>query len=181
MDAKFARLTAPDAPWQIYDLAAQPGPLHTPDGNMPVQRGVNFGDQIQFRGVFLRPLMGWPDSFEAIYYWQCSKTPPIDLRVFVHITNEAGGTVAQQDHDPQGGAFPASKWKAGDMVRERYVLTLPGSLAPGKYHVRVGWFDPAGGLRLPVLNPGTADKDGSAQVADIDIPPAPVPGWFSAE
>jgi len=181
LDTRFARLTAEDAPWQIYDLAATPGPLHTPAAEMPGPRTVNFGDRIRFRGIALRPLLGRPDSFEVVYYWECLKPPPDDLRVFVHITDSAGQTVAQQDHWPQGGAFPTSKWKPGDLVRERYVLTLASSLPTGKYQIRLGWFDPVGGLRLPIVNPGASDRDDRALVGEIELPPHPTEGWFTAD
>jgi len=168
---RFTRLTAEDTPWQIFDLAATPGPIGAlPVGEIQIPRAVNFGDQIQLRGVSLRPLLNWPASFEVTHYWQCLKTPVAELRVFVHITNSAGETVYQQDHWPQAGRFPTSRWKPGDIVRERYVLALPGSLPAGKYQIRLGWFDPVGGPRLPVLNPGPADRDDRAVVAELDVP-----------
>jgi 4-amino-4-deoxy-L-arabinose transferase-like glycosyltransferase len=176
--ARFARLTGEDAPWQIFDLAAAPGPLRAlPAGEIQVPRAANFADRIQLRGVTLRPLLDWPPAFEAIYYWQCLETPPPDLRVLVYVSDAGGNIVARQDHWPQAGSLPASKWKPGDIVRERYVLTLPGSLPAGKYRVAVGWFDPVRGTALPVLNPGPADRSDRAAVAELDVPPGN--GWFS--
>jgi Dolichyl-phosphate-mannose-protein mannosyltransferase len=176
---RFARLTAGDAPWQIYDLAAMPGPLRTlPADEIPIPRAANFADQIQFRGVSLRRLLEWPASFEVTYYWQCLKTPPADLRVFVHVTNLDGRIVYQQDHWPQAGRFPTSRWKPGDIVRERCVLALPGSLPAGKHQIWLGWFDPARGPRLPVLNPRATDRDDRVVVAELDVPLQPGYGWF---
>jgi hypothetical protein len=179
LDRKYQRLTAEDAPWQIYDLATAPGALSIAPSDLPGFRTVNFDDQIQFGGILIKTLQDWPPSFEAVYYWRCLKTPPADLRVFVQITDSAGRTVAQQDHWPQGGFFPASKWAAGDIIRERYVLVLPGSLAAGKYQIRVGWFDPSRGQHLPILNPTAPDEADRAKVAEVDVRQSPRYGWFS--
>jgi hypothetical protein len=181
LDRKYQRLTAEDAPWQIYDLAATPGALSVAPREMPGSRTVNFDDQIQFRGISIRSLQDWPPSFEAVYYWRCLKTPSADLRVFVQITDYAGRTVAQQDHWPQGGLFPTSKWAVGDIIRERYVLVLPGSLAAGKYQIRVGWLDPSRGPRLPILNPTGSDEADRAKVAEVDVGSPPRYGWFSPD
>jgi hypothetical protein len=181
LDRRYQRLTAEDAPWQIYDLAAPPGALSIAPREMPGSRTVNFDDQIQFRGISIRSLLDWPTSFEVVYYWRCLKTPSADLRVFVHITNYAGRTVAQHDHWPQGGLFATSKWAVGDIIRERYVLVLPGSLAAGKYQIRVGWFDPSRGPRLPILNPTASDEADRAKVAEVDVRSSPRYGWFSPD
>ena len=181
MDVRFGRLTEEDAPWQIYDLAATPGPLRTGTGEIPAPQTVNFADQIEFRGVLLRRLLGWPASFEVIYNWRCVKTPAADLRVFVHITNQAGQAVAQQDHWPQAGRFPTTKWRAGDIVRERYVLVLPTSLPPARYQMRIGWFDPLRGSRLPILSSAASDEATGAKIAEIDAPPPPTYGWLSPD
>jgi hypothetical protein len=181
LDRRYQRLTAEDAPWQIYDLAAPPGALSIAPGEIPGTRTVNFGDQIQFRGISIRSLQDWPPSFEVVNYWRCLKTPSADLRVFVHITSDAGRIVAQQDHRPQGGLFPTSLWAVGDILRERYVLTLPGTLAAGKYQIQVGWFDPSRGPRLPILNPTPSDQADRAKVAEVDVRSSPRYGWFSPD
>jgi 4-amino-4-deoxy-L-arabinose transferase-like glycosyltransferase len=180
MDARFQRLTGEDAPWQVYDLAATPGPLPVRnDDDLPGPRTVNFGKQIQLHRVSLRPLIGWPRCFEVIYNWRCLKPVSGDLRVMVHITNDAGETVAQQEHWPQGGWFPTSKWKAGDLVRERYVLALPDSSPRGRYQIRLAWFDPLSGRRLPILNPTVLDEEDRAKIAEVDAMRQPRYRWFS--
>jgi hypothetical protein len=181
LDRRYQRLTADDAPWQIYDLTAPPGALSIAPRETPGARTVNFDDQIQFRGISIRSLQDWPPSFEVVNYWKCLKTPSAELRVFVHITNYSGRTVAQQDHWPEGGLFPTLIWAAGDIIRDRYVLTVPGTLAAGKYQVRVGWFDPSRGPRLPILNPTPSDEADSAKVAEIDVRSPPRYGWFSPD
>jgi len=181
MDTRFQRLTGDDAPWQIYDLGGTPGPVRFPNEDTPSSQIVTFGEQIQFRGASLRPLIGWPGCFEVINYWQCRKPLATDLQVSVHITDSAGQVVAQQEHQPQGGWFPASKWTAGDIVGDRYVLVLPGSLPGGKYQIWIGWFDSLRRQRLSILDPTASDKADYAKIAEIDARPPPRYGWFSPD
>jgi len=99
----------------------------------------------------------------------------------VHTTSDGGRIVAQQDHWPQGGRFPTSIWAVGDILRERYVLTLPGALTAGKYQIRVGWLDPSRGQRLPILNPTPSDEADRARVAEVNVRSSPRYGWFSPD
>jgi hypothetical protein len=44
-------------------------------------------------------------------------------------------------------------------------LTLPASAPPGDYRLRVGWYDPASGQRLPLVAPAAGDAfDASVRV-----------------
>lgn len=179
LDARFQRLTPEDAPWPAYFLGAMPAPLHDiPKGEIQNPFPVNFGHQIEFLGISLRELLEWPTAFEVTYYWQCLKKTESDLRVFVHITTPSGQMVFQQDHWPLAGHLTTSQWSVGDVVRERYVVVLPGSLPPGRYQLRVGWFDPPRGPRLPIVSPSASDGEDRAAVADIEIHRAPRYRWF---
>ena len=103
-----------------------------------------------------------------------NRNPPArNLRVFVHVTDPAGQTVYQQDLRPR----PAP----GSDIVERYVLTLPPALPEGRYQIRLGWFDPAQGARLPILNPGPGDEHDRAVAADLAVGRGPTYGWYSPE
>jgi hypothetical protein len=167
MDTRFLRLTGDDAPWRIYDLDGTPDPMRFPTGDIPSSKIATLAEQIQFRGASVRQLIGWPGCFEVINYWQCLKPLAADLQVTVRITDSAGRVMAQQEHPPQGGWFPTSKWTAGDIVRDRYVLVLPSSLPGGKYQIWVGWFN--------------SDRVDRANIAEIDAPQPPGYGWFSPD
>jgi hypothetical protein len=181
MDTRFQRLTADDAPWQIYDLGGTPGPMRLPTDDIPISKIVTLEEQIQFRGASLRPLIGWPGCFEVINYWRCLKPLATDLQVSVYITDSADQIAAQQEHRPQGGTFPTSKWRAGDIVRDRYVLVLPGSLPASKYQVWVRCFDALRRQRLSILNATASDKADRAKIAEIEARQPPRYGWFSPD
>ena len=132
-------------------------------------------------GNSIRELLVWPTSFEVTYYWQCLRSVDRDLMVFVHFTTPEGKIVFQQDHWPAQRHLPTMNWKVGDIIRERYVVVAPENAAPGHYQVRVGWYDPESGDRLPILSPGASDGEDRARVAEFEVRRAPRYGWFSVE
>jgi len=74
--------------------------------------------------------------------------------VFVHLLDAEGRIVAQHDSQPQDGAYPTSVWDAGEVVADEHVLDLPVDLPAGHYRLRVGWYLPGSGDRLPVVGDG---------------------------
>jgi hypothetical protein len=182
VDARFQRLTPDDAPWTIYSLDSLPIPLHElPTGEIQIPYLVNYDHQIELLGVSLREVLDWPTSFEVTYYWQCLKTTATNLVAFVHFTTPAGQLVFQQDHWPLARRFMTSRWKVGDVIRERYIVTMPPSVPPGRYQLRAGWWDPEKGPRLPIVDPATSDGEDRAVAAEIEVRRAPRYRWFAAD
>jgi hypothetical protein len=172
LDNRFERLSTDDGPWPIYALAAPSV------GAGENSRRVNFGGQIEFHGIKLRTLLDWPPAFEVAYSWHCVQRPANNLRIFVHITDTAGRTVYQQDHWPQAGRSPTTRWSPGQDVAERYVVVLPAGLPPGKYQVQLGWMNPETGLRLHIENPESSDRDEGVSAAEIQVQHPPRFGWL---
>ncbi|MBM3128649.1 MAG: glycosyltransferase family 39 protein [Chloroflexi bacterium] len=94
-------------------------------------------------------------NFQITIVWQARRALPRRYTAFVHLETGDGGKVTQDDREPLGGIYPTTRWAANEMVRDVYALNLPRELAPGKYVLRVGWYDTETGDRLPVA--GSAD------------------------
>ncbi|MCB0203917.1 MAG: glycosyltransferase family 39 protein [Anaerolineae bacterium] len=60
---------------------------------------------------------------------------------FVHLLNEEGRVVAQDDHVPLQGQRPTTSWAPGEVVEDTYTLQLPADLPPGTYRLEVGLYD----------------------------------------
>jgi Dolichyl-phosphate-mannose-protein mannosyltransferase len=179
LNTQFDRLTAENTPWvgQIYDLRGEDAKKAALSATPMLS--IDFGDQIELGQFAVRRILDWPPAFEATSTWKCLKPVSANLRVFVHIANAAGETAAQWDHWPSGGGSrPTSGWNTGDIVRERYIAGLPGSLPAGKYQVWIGWFDPVSGPRLPVLRSTAAIQDNRANVGVIRVSSPTQDGWF---
>jgi hypothetical protein len=101
------------------------------------------------------------------YYGKLLKQPATGFRLVVHIINSAGEVVYEQDRQTR----TTSKWRAGDIVRDRSVLLLPTSLPEGKYQIQLGWYDSSGAWN---------QKNGP-RVAQIEVSKRPGYGWFTAK
>jgi 4-amino-4-deoxy-L-arabinose transferase-like glycosyltransferase len=85
-------------------------------------------------------------------YWRARAELDRDYTVFVHLLDARGQIVAQADHQPHAGNYPTSIWDAGEIVRDEFSVNVPN--APGKYTLRIGWYDVQSGARL-MLDDGT--------------------------
>jgi hypothetical protein len=123
--------------------AAKIAPREKPAYNPSQTQRANFDNQIR--------LIGYDFKDRAItLYFQSLAAMNRDYTLFVHIVDRDGKIVAQSDHQPQERRYPTSIWDVGEQVRDEFSLVLPEDAAPGKYAVRIGWYDGANGERLPV-------------------------------
>ena len=121
-------------------------------------------------------------------YWQALERPERDFKLFVHLRDAAGNTVAAFDHYPftlrqefladdielnavylagaaplpaaypATGMIPTSLWLPGNTLVETVALPLPADLAPGAYTLALGLYDENSMERLPIT-----DATGAAQ------------------
>ena len=118
---------------------------------------ARLGEVLTLVGVDLppRPVQaGEPISLTLV--WRAEGEPAADYTVFLHLMDEQGTLVAQEDAPPLDGAYPTGWWTAGEVVRDPRILSLPADLSPGRYTLYVGLYDPATGVRLP-----TTDAEGN--------------------
>ena len=81
--------------------------------------------------------------------WHSLEPVPRPWTIFVHLVDGAGAIVAQSNSQPHGGALPFPSWTPDDWLADTLRLTLPATLPPGPYNLRVGLYRP--------------DKDGRRQ------------------
>ncbi len=92
------------------------------------------------------------ETFTLTLYWRADGLIPRSYTVFVHLVGPDGRIYAQQDAVPAGWTRPTTGWFPGEILRDDYSLTVGPSAPPGTYALRVGWYDPATGQRVPVLD-----------------------------
>jgi 4-amino-4-deoxy-L-arabinose transferase-like glycosyltransferase len=71
-------------------------------------------------------------------YWQAQTRPQRNYTAFVHLLNEAGEVVAQQDRPPAG--YPTGDWVSGEVVIDQYRVDLPPDLPSGDYWLQTGFY-----------------------------------------
>jgi len=87
--------------------------------------------------------------------WRAGEQVARNLTLFVHLTDSTGAIVAQHDARPFAGRWPTPAWQAGDTLTEQIKILLPPDLPPGRYGLRLGFYDEAG--RLPLAD-GQSDS-----------------------
>jgi hypothetical protein len=98
----------------------------------------------------------------AALHWRAEREPGADLSVFVHLVSAApggsGAPAAQHD-------CPTSSWAPGDELLDRHPIALPPGMAPGRYRLVVGLYDPRTGARLRRV----AAEGDSAALLEIEV------------
>lgn len=86
--------------------------------------GYDFGPTLRLTGgkVYRDAVSG---ELVALLVWEASARPTEDWAVSVRLT-QAGQEIAQVDHQhPVFGAYPTSRWSAGEVVADAYPLPTP--------------------------------------------------------
>ncbi|MGC8837733.1 MAG: hypothetical protein ACP5UM_04875 [Anaerolineae bacterium] len=82
--------------------------------------------------------------------WQAWGQVQGDYTLFVHLVDEDGRILAQEDAPPVGGARPTAGWRPGEIVEESRTLPLPQGTS-GPLRLALGWYLPQTGERLPLV------------------------------
>jgi hypothetical protein len=118
---------------------------------------TDLSGQLVFKGYTLRPTSlkaGQPGYLTL--FWQ-PISPVFNYKIFVHLRNASGETVAQADFLPLEGATVDLKgWTrregSDEILRTGTILRLPADLPAGTYTLWAGMYKPITFERLPVTN-----------------------------
>jgi hypothetical protein len=122
---------------------------------------VSLGGEVQLLGYDIAPVtceaasVGDGDEcwLALILHWQAEQKMETDYTVFVHVIGPDGQILAQHDAPPDNGAYPTSRWAAGEVVADPARVPLPPNLSTDvPLEVVVGMYRPDTGQRLPVLD-----------------------------
>jgi hypothetical protein len=100
------------------------------------------GEAIQLLGLVDAPGALFPgDTATITLAWQSLAETESSYTAFVHLLNDAGQVVAQDDHLPLQGRRPTDTWLPGEIIVDQHLLALPHDLPPGPYRLEVGLYD----------------------------------------
>jgi hypothetical protein len=110
-------------------------------------------------------LIGWrvdrdpvqPGVLRVNLGWRALTRSTTDYTAFVHLvpTGSNGQIIAQHDEAPGGAANPTTRWVPGETVTSTFQLTMPDAAYTGDLELRVGLYEPASAMRLPVTSSDT--------------------------
>jgi hypothetical protein len=148
----------------LLDLTAL-RPSEPVSENVDYPVGARLGDAIVLVGYDLSAdEVGAGDTLVVNLVWRAEAIPENDYTVFVHLLNENGDLVAQDDHPPLGNEYRTSFWAPGDIVRDDYHLALEADQAPCACTLQVGMYDPEAGVRLAAYDGVGTRYEGDAVV-----------------
>ncbi len=122
--------------------------------------GARLGDRVELLGYDLdREEVRPGESIHLTLVWRCLREMDTAYTVFTHVLDRAEQIRGQQDNPPVAGTYPTTLWVPGEVVVDRYDITIRGDTPPGMHVIEVGLYDPANMQRLPVLDPSGALGD----------------------
>jgi|GEM_PF-719029 len=92
------------------------------------------------------------DVIQISLFWQARGRVEEDFTISLQVLDEDGFLRAQVDRSPVGGFSPTSSWRVGEVIDDKYGLSLPDGLPAGQYRLVVAIYDPQTMERLPVLD-----------------------------
>jgi mannosyltransferase len=113
--------------------------------------GAVFGGEIELLGFTMKPTTpAGPGVYRAggtlpiSLFWDVARQQSRDLSVFLHLCQRCDvPPAAGDDGPPLEGYLPTSTWLPGKPARDDRAIVLPPGLAPGRYTLLVGLYDPA--------------------------------------
>lgn len=86
--------------------------------------------------------------------WRAQQDVEHDYTVFVHLLNGDGSCCLwQSDRMPRQGEHPTSRWLAGEVVLDTYIIELDETVDAGEYPLEVGLYIAESGRRLLLETP----------------------------
>lgn len=120
--------------------------------------GANFGSQIVLNAYDLQRLQYTAgEAIPTSFLWQAVAKPAGNYNLFVHLTTPQGGIVSEIDTPPRISS--TANWPVGQLLVDAYEIPIPPTTSVGDYQLRIGFYDPQTGSRLPIVDPGRAEQD----------------------
>ncbi len=112
-----------------------------------------FGDQVALRGFDIQEDDLQPGGALLLsLYWQVLEAIDKDYTVFIHLLDDSGAVLAQQDTPPVSGSYPSSLWEKGEIVQDPHDIPLPSDLPLGHYRLALGLYSLESMQRLPITD-----------------------------
>lgn len=136
---------------------------------MPVfwQPGLGKFDGIWLRDVRL-PAQAQPGTtVTATLTYELVEPTSKQGTAFVHLFDENGKLVAQDDRPPMDGNYPTDLWDVGECVRQSFTLRIPSD-ARGTLRALTGFYSPSDGVRFKTGTPDDVLPIGEIKVTSDD-------------
>jgi hypothetical protein len=135
-----------------------------------LKREARFAGGLTLLGYDLSPAKLKPGAkLDMSFYWRCWSRPPLNYFIFVHLRGR--GRTVTYDHLLDHGRRNMPALKIGQVVREDYKVTIPKDLAPGKYRLVAGLWDPHFTGKGVLVTGGEGQGTEEVYLANLEVTP----------
>jgi hypothetical protein len=110
--------------------------------------GAQFEDRIELSGWEIATDATNRDQLQVTLAWRALDRSPTDYAAFVHLVDDQGRIVSQEDKPPGGVENPTGLWVPGELVQATFQVTVPPDADPGVLRLRIGLYEPVSGRQL---------------------------------
>ncbi len=128
-------------------------PHFDPPEHVTNPRAVNLGDKITFLGYDMTSSVRAGGNLPLTVYWRVEQEMEESYKVFVHLYDQEGNIMAQQDRVPGLGARPTTTWEKDEIVGDRLLVPIDDAAPIGAYQLALGLYDQETGERLTAYGP----------------------------
>jgi hypothetical protein len=146
----------------IYELVFS---LPSPE----VSTSIIWGQNIGLLGYDLPAIDSLSEVLSIPVYWQAHSEMETSYLAYFHLVDpETGLIITQADVIPRGWSYPTNWWAEGEVVEDNVQISME-TVLPGRYELRIGWFDRETGERLkPDSDQFEILPDGSVLLSEIE-------------
>jgi hypothetical protein len=149
------------------EIVLEAWPLETDLPAAGTISGAQIGQSIELYGFDLEAGPLEPGGIlDLTLIWRTVQVPNESYYVFVHLVRTSDrAIVSQLDRVPVDWLRPTNGWRPGEVLEDRYLLSVPEELTPGTYALYTGMFDPDSWLRPPIMVEGKGQPDAQLLLA----------------
>jgi 4-amino-4-deoxy-L-arabinose transferase-like glycosyltransferase len=140
---------------------------------------VNFGGQMRLVGYGLaEDVVEYRKKLGVTLLWQTPEQVAVNYALSLRVVDGQGYTWAQEDRWLLNSSGQATRaWQAGEENAERYLLSIPPGIPPGRYQIQAAIYDADTVQRVAVLDAtgtpaGTEHTVATISVTSPTFPPA---------
>lgn len=114
----------------------------------PVLIDLTFDENVYLHTLTIAPPlddMKAGDTLILRLYWTVIEPPPYNAIVYLHIKDEAGNIIAQQDREPLSD-YRMDTWQGGQEIMSTHQIQLPADVKPDTLSLGMYRFDEAGNI-----------------------------------
>jgi hypothetical protein len=161
-----------------FNSSGQEIPRHVATIQMPVESqpdltGVQpvkalFDGSLRLIGFRLpQPIANPGDVLTVDLVWTAQTPVREDFTIFLHVVDDSGTVVTQNDSQPVKGRYPTSMWDVGEVVIDTHQVPIGSNVSSGQYRLVTGLYRPADGQRLVAAIASTSTD--SVELAILEI------------